>query len=70
MSHPLLEDRSTLGAVCIDMGSVVVDERPTWSYWQALALQHLRKGGRKVSKRELQQALRTAMLAHEPRVSG
>ena len=29
-----LADRSKLGAVCIDMGSVVVDERPTWSYWQ------------------------------------
>ena len=30
VSHPILADRSKLGAVCIDMGSVVVDERLTW----------------------------------------
>ncbi|MGE3270327.1 MAG: HAD family hydrolase [Chloroflexota bacterium] len=69
MSHPVLADRSRLGAVCIDMGSVVVDEHPTWSHWQALALQHLRNGGLKVSKRELHQAIRAAMIAHQPRVS-
>jgi len=31
-NHPLVADRSKLAAVCIDMGSVVVDERPTWSH--------------------------------------
>jgi len=33
MTHPALKDRSTLAAVCIDMGSVVVDERLTWLSW-------------------------------------
>lgn len=69
MSHPALADRSRLGAICIDMGSVVVDERPTWSYWQTLALQHLREGGLSVSRKQLRDALRAAMMAHEPRVS-
>jgi HAD superfamily hydrolase (TIGR01549 family) len=69
MSHPVLADRSRLGAVCIDMGSVVVDELPTWSYWQTLALKHLREGGLSVSRKQLRDALRAAMMAHEPRVS-
>lgn len=69
MSHPVLRDRSTLGAICIDMGSVVVDEHPTWSYWQTLALKHLREGGLSVSRQQLRDALRAAMMAHEPRVS-
>ena len=69
MSHPVLADRSRLGAICIDMGSVVVDEHPTWSYWQTLALEHLRKGGLAVSRKQLRDALRAAMMAHEPRVS-
>ena len=69
MSHPVLADRSTLGAICIDMGSVVVDEHPTWSYWQTLALQHLRQGGQTVSRKELRDALRAAMMAHQPRIS-
>ncbi|MCC7371658.1 MAG: HAD family hydrolase [Chloroflexi bacterium] len=69
MSHPALRDRSTLGAVCIDMGSVVVDEHPTWSYWQRLALKHLREGGLSVSRQQLRDALRAAMMAHAPRVS-
>ena len=42
-SHPIIADRSTLAAACIDMGSVVVDERPTWSHWQSLAVRHLRQ---------------------------
>lgn len=67
--HPALRDRSALGAICIDMGSVVVDERPTWSYWQTLALRHLRKGGLTVNRQQLRGALRDAMIAHEPRVS-
>ena len=68
-SHPVIADRSTLTAVCIDMGSVVVDERPTWSHWQSLAVQHLRRAGLPVGRRELRQALREAMIAHAPRVS-
>lgn len=69
MSHPALADRSRLGAICIDMGSVVVDEHPTWSYWQTLALKHLREGGLSVTRKQLRDALRAAMIAHEPRVS-
>ncbi|HZO24696.1 MAG TPA: HAD family hydrolase [Chloroflexota bacterium] len=68
-SHPILADRSTLAAVCIDMGSVVVNERPTWTRWQSLALQHLRKSGVNVGPKELRLALREAMIAHAPRVS-
>jgi HAD superfamily hydrolase (TIGR01549 family) len=67
--HPILEDRSKLAAVCIDMGSVVVNERPTWSRWQTIALQHLRKSGLNVSPNDLRLALRAAMIAHAPRVS-
>ena len=68
-THPILADRSTLAAVCIDMGSVVVDERPTWSHWQSLAVQHLQKAGLPVGRKELRLALREAMIAHAPRVS-
>jgi len=68
-THPIIVDRSTLTAVCIDMGSVVVDERPTWSHWQSLAVQHLRRAGLPVGRRELRLALREAMVAHAPRVS-
>jgi putative hydrolase of the HAD superfamily len=68
-SHPIIADRSKLAAVCIDMGSVVVDERPTWSHWQSLAVQHLKKAGLPVGRRELRLALREAMIAHAPRVS-
>ena len=68
-SHPIVADRSKLAAVCIDMGSVVVDERPTWSHWQSLAVQHLRKAGLPVGRKELRLALREAMIAHAPRVS-
>lgn len=68
-SHPIVADRSKLAAVCIDMGSVVVDERPTWSHWQSLAVQHLRKAGLPVGRGELRLALREAMIAHAPRVS-
>lgn len=69
MTHPIIADRSRLAAVCIDMGSVVVNERPTWSRWQSLALQHLRKAGLTVGPKDLRLALRTAMIAHAPRVS-
>jgi HAD superfamily hydrolase (TIGR01549 family) len=69
VSHPILADRSKLAAVCIDMGSVVVDERATWDHWQSLAVRHLRKGGLTVGRKELRLALRAAMIAHEPRVS-
>ena len=69
MSHPLVADRSKLAAVCIDMGSVVVDERPSWSHWQSLALQHLREGGLSVARQQLRAALRAAMMAHAPRAS-
>jgi HAD superfamily hydrolase (TIGR01549 family) len=68
-SHPILADRSKLAAVCIDMGSVVVDERATWAHWQSLAVQHLKKAGLPAGRKELRAALRTAMIAHEPRVS-
>ena len=68
-SHPSLEDRSKLAAVCIDMGSVIVNERPTWSRWQSLALRHLRKAGLNVGPKDLRLALRAAMIAHAPRVS-
>jgi HAD superfamily hydrolase (TIGR01549 family) len=69
VSHPILADRSKLAAVCIDMGSVVVDERLTWARWQSLAVQHLRKNGHLVSRPELRAALRTAMLNRAPFVS-
>lgn len=69
MSHPILEDRSRLAAVCIDMGSVVVDERLTWARWQSVAVQHLRKNGHLVSRPELRAALRVAMLSRAPFVS-
>ena len=68
-SHPIIADRSKLAAVCIDMGSVVVDERPTWSHWQSLAVQHLKQAGLPVGRKELRLALREAMIAHAPRVS-
>ena len=42
MSHPIISDRTKLAAVCIDMGSVVVDERLTWARWQSQAVRHLK----------------------------
>jgi HAD superfamily hydrolase (TIGR01549 family) len=69
MSHPAIADRSRLAAVCIDMGSVVVDERPTWGHWQSLAVKHLRSGGLTVTRGDLSKALRAAMVARAPRVS-
>jgi len=69
VSHPILADRSRLAAVCIDMGSVVVDERLTWARWQSLTVQHLRRNGHMVSRPELRAALRTAMMARAMRVS-
>jgi putative hydrolase of the HAD superfamily len=69
VSHPVLADRSRLAAVCIDMGSVVVDERLTWARWQSLAVRHLRQGGLAVGRKEMRAALRAAMIAHAPRVS-
>jgi phosphoglycolate phosphatase-like HAD superfamily hydrolase len=69
VTHPILADRSTLAAVCIDMGSVVVDERLTWTRWQTLAVRHLRKHGLTVGRPELRGALRAAMMARAPRVS-
>lgn len=70
MTHPVLADRASLGAVCIDMGSVVVDERPTWRQWHNVALQHLREHtGRQITLRELRAAIREGMLARVPRVS-
>ncbi len=69
MSHPLLADRSKLAAVCIDMGSVVVDERPTWGHWQSLAIKHLQAEGLSVTRKHLRDALREAMVARVPRVS-
>lgn len=69
MSHPVLLDRSHLAAVCIDMGSVVVDERLTWARWQSLAVQHLKRNGRPVTRTHLRRAVREAMLARAPRVS-
>src|SRR5690349_6809578 len=68
-AHPVIADRSTLAAVCIDMGSVVVNERPTWTRWQSLALKHLRQSGLSVGPQDLRLALRTAMIEHAPRVS-
>ena len=69
MTHPILADRSRLAAVCIDMGSVVVNERPTWTRWQSEALRHLREAGLAVGPHDLRLALRAAMVAHAPRVS-
>jgi putative hydrolase of the HAD superfamily len=69
VSHPILADRSRLGAVCIDMGSVVVDERLSWGRWQSMTVQHLRKNGHSVDLPGLRKALRTAMLERAPRVS-
>jgi HAD superfamily hydrolase (TIGR01549 family) len=69
VSHPILADRSTLGAVCIDMGSVVVDERPTWSRWQSLAVRHLKKNGHLADRATLRAALREAMVNRAPFVS-
>ncbi|MDP8921259.1 MAG: HAD family hydrolase [Chloroflexota bacterium] len=68
-SHPIVADRSRLGAVCIDMGSVVVDERSTWGLWQSLTVRDLKANGTRVERRQLLQALRSAMLARAPRVS-
>jgi putative hydrolase of the HAD superfamily len=68
-THPILADRSRLAAVCIDMGSVVVDERATWSHWQTLAIQQLKKAGLPIGRKELRAALREAMSIHAPRVS-
>lgn len=70
MSHPVLADRSKLAAVCIDMGSVVVDERLTWARWQSQAVKHLTRRGHTVTLPQLRAAVRAAMLAHAPRVSG
>jgi HAD superfamily hydrolase (TIGR01549 family) len=69
VSHPVQADRSKLAAVCIDMGSVVVDERLTWSRWQAQAVRHLKRNGVPVGRTQLRDAVRAAMLAHAPRVS-
>lgn len=69
MSHPVLADRSKLAAVCIDMGSVVVDERPTWSLWQSLAVKHLRKNGHLADRATLRAALREAMVGRAKFVS-
>lgn len=68
-SHPLIADRGRLGAVCIDMGSVVVDERHTWGMWQSLTVRDLKANGHRADRRRLLQALRSAMLARAPRVS-
>jgi len=69
VSHPILADRSRLAAVCIDMGSVVVDERLTWSLWQSLAVKQLKRGGAMVSRQELRRALNEAMVARRNPVS-
>jgi len=69
VSHPLVADRAKLAAVCIDMGSVVVDERLTWARWQSQAVRHLKQQGVAVSLPQLRQAVRTAMLTHAPRAS-
>ena len=69
MSHPALTDRSKLAAVCIDMGSVVVDERRTWERWQAHAIRHLKAHGVSVGRVELRRAIRAAMIARAPRIS-
>ena len=68
-SHPIIADRSRLGAVCIDMGSVVVDERHTWGLWQSLTVRDLKANGHRADRRRLLQALRAAMVARAPRVS-
>lgn len=68
MSHPIVADRSKLAAVCIDMGSVVVDERLTWDRWMSRAARHLKQSGVPVERAQLRQAVRAAMLAHAPRV--
>jgi len=70
VSHPIVADRSKLAAVCIDMGSVVVDERLTWARWQSQAIKHLKRRGIVVSVPQLRQAVRAAMLSHAPRASG
>jgi putative hydrolase of the HAD superfamily len=67
--HPAIADRSHLAAVCIDMGSVVVDERHTWGLWQSLTVKDLRANGHRVDRRRLLEALRDAMRAHAPRAS-
>ena len=67
--HPIVMDRSRLGAVCIDMGSVVVDERLTWGMWQSLTVRDLKANGHRADKKALLLALRAAMLANHPRVS-
>jgi 8-oxo-dGTP diphosphatase/putative hydrolase of the HAD superfamily len=69
VSHPIVADRSKLAAVCIDMGSVVVDERRTWERWQAQAVRHLKQSGVPVGRDQLREAVRAAMIAHAPRVS-
>jgi HAD superfamily hydrolase (TIGR01549 family) len=69
VSHPILADRTKLAAVCIDMGSVVVDERLTWARWHSTAVRYLKKNGVPVRLPELRRALRAAMLARAPRVS-
>jgi len=69
VSHPIVADRSKLAAVCIDMGSVVVDERLTWERWQGQAVRHLKQSGVPVGRAQLRQAVRAAMMAHAPRVS-
>ena len=52
------------------MGSVVVDERLTWARWQSQAVKHLTRRGHTVTLPQLRAAVRAAMLAHAPRVSG
>jgi HAD superfamily hydrolase (TIGR01549 family) len=69
VSHPIVADRSKLAAVCIDMGSVVVDERLTWERWLSQAVRHLKQSGVPVGRTQLRQAVRDAMIAHAPRVS-
>jgi HAD superfamily hydrolase (TIGR01549 family) len=69
VTHPILADRSRLAAVCIDMGSVVVDEGLTWARWQSIAVRHLRQNGHLVSRPALRAALRAAMLSRVKLVS-
>ncbi|MFN8636267.1 MAG: HAD family hydrolase [Chloroflexota bacterium] len=69
MTHPVLADRSQLAAVCIDMGSVVVDEGLTWARWRAAAVRHLKKNGVQITGPEFSRAIRAAMLARAPRIT-
>jgi FMN phosphatase YigB (HAD superfamily) len=67
--HPILADRSALAAVCIDMGSVVVDEGLTWARWRSAAVRHLQQQGVKITAAEFRDAIRAAMLARAPRIT-